>query len=630
MRYKDFSARIIFPPQFEPFQPYLSGPYIKSFLNQIGVSASVFDANIDFYKWFISPSASMGYRPSRPTDGSLLYLKQNVEEAVNILQKAPKSISEYRWAVNVLDEYLRNISPSEVKVGLTHLTVRNPYSSSDIHTYCTNPGNIFSIYFDIASDQLLGHPKVDTYLLSLVVIDQLPAAVIFANEIKKRRPHARVFAGGPLAFRLQQSLNKASQLASCFDAVLHGEAYRVLPRVFGFGDDFTGHVTPDFSDLDLDGYWSCHRVLPYLVAHGCKWGRCEFCSHHMTYSSYRESAIKDVLNDLVFLAEKYHTEYFSFSDEYLTIGQLEDLSSGIIDRGIDIRWSTFARAEAKFCNVEFVSKLYKAGCRMLMFGLESASQRVLDTMSKGTRVKDYRKILEACRESNIAVRCDFLVGFPGETDEDAAFTWQFINENRNVLDTPFSSYAVAAFEMRNGSPVSQRPVEFNIISKGLLRGDLDDQFDFQCKGMSQSSKSRWRERLIRFSKTEMSMEIITPQNKTHQLILKDLWDKKLFRIPVLSITPDTFFHLSVKLARGVELTAYNDNFHIVGHANGGELEIKVLLRRMFEAFGKHPVVLSDAYKMQSLMNEKTFAKLISFLYRNDYLIVQDLTSGEEH
>src|SRR3989442_5799509 len=47
-------ARLIFPPQFEPFQPYLSGPYLKGLLCRHGICASVFDANLDFYEWLVA------------------------------------------------------------------------------------------------------------------------------------------------------------------------------------------------------------------------------------------------------------------------------------------------------------------------------------------------------------------------------------------------------------------------------------------------------------------------------------------------------------------------------------------------------------------------------------------------
>ncbi len=64
---------------------------------------------------------------------------------------------------------------------------------------------------------------------------------------------------------------------------------------------------------------------------------------------------------------------------------LKKLSSEIIDRGLDIRWFTFARMEKGF-DYETCKLLFDAGCRILMFGFESAVQRIVDLMQKGTKV----------------------------------------------------------------------------------------------------------------------------------------------------------------------------------------------------------------------------------------------------
>ena len=258
--------------------------------------------------------------------------------------------------------------------------------------YLKKPDNIFKSYFECTKKDILGAKKVSQYLFSFVVIDQLPAAVAFAQEIKKHRPNAKIYIGGPMASRIHKQLKSVPWIANSFDGIFPGEAINILPKIFGQKQVYKGHVTPDFSESDLDQYLSCRRVLPYLVSHGCKWGKCAFCTHHSPYEGYRTSHIRDVINDLEYLSQRYDAQYFSFSDEYLTATQLDQLADVILERGLNIRWSTFARAEPKFKDHDYTGKLYAAGCRMLMFGFESASQRVLNLMKKGTNVKDYAPI----------------------------------------------------------------------------------------------------------------------------------------------------------------------------------------------------------------------------------------------
>src|SRR5262249_38735656 len=118
------SVHIIFPPQFEPFQAYLSGAYLKSLLGAYGISASTFDANIEFYEWLIACGKKQLPWRTLP-DENLDYLRENIDYAISCCRTAPGSLLQYRWAINVIDQYLHAISPRGVRIGLTYLKVGN-------------------------------------------------------------------------------------------------------------------------------------------------------------------------------------------------------------------------------------------------------------------------------------------------------------------------------------------------------------------------------------------------------------------------------------------------------------------------------------------------------------------------
>lgn len=621
VNHQEGPVRVLFPPQFEPFQAYLSGPYLKAILGHFGIESSFFDANINFYNWLVKELADRPIWPIEKTANNS-YLQEHIELAIKQLHSPPTDLHAYRWAINVIDEYLSTISPIGVRIGLTSLRIGNRYSSSDLLRYLEDPNNIYKYYFSYSSKDILGKDNVSTYLISVVVIDQLPAAISFAHEIKQHRPNARVIVGGTLITGLYSQISSISWIAQSFDAIIPGEACRALPKIFDLSDSYFGHITPDFSDLDLDQYWSCRRVLPYLVAHGCKWGKCSFCSHHQTYEEYRSSTIPEVINDLKRLSEKHSVNHFSFCDEHLTPVQLDELSSGVLQNQLNVKWSTFVRAESEFQDISFCKKLYDAGCRMLMFGLESGSQRILNAMNKGTNVKHFRPILEACKATNIAVRNDFMVGFPGEQKEEAQKTYSFISNNRDVIDTPFSSYAVAAFEVRNGAPLTANSGKFHVHLKERLRGDLDEQFKFSCDGggLCEEERLEWRNKVIQLSKMQLDMELICPPNKTHQLILKDLYDRGLIFLPVCEIKPEKFPHTTANISNGVEIINDTDKLRVANMANGGEIEVDCMLKKVFYGF-MTGITLEEAFQAQQVMDHHLFAQFITFLYRNEYISV---------
>jgi hypothetical protein len=392
-----------------------------------------------------------------------------------------------------------------------------------------------------------------------------------------------------------------------------------LPNFLGLKEVYTGHVTPRFDDCDWESYWSCRRVLPYLVAHGCKWGKCTFCSHHLTYEGYRSSHMSDVISDLEILSAVNKCEYVSFCDEYLTPSQLRELANGIRSRNLRLRWSTFVRPEPAFKDDQFMHELYGAGCRMLMFGLESGSQRIISAMRKGTKVSNFRPILEACKKANIAIRYDFMVGFPGETLDDVSATYEFIRNNRDVIDTPFSSYSVAAFELRSGIPIDENIEGYRIAKFSNLRGDLDDQYDFEDQvGLTESQRAEWRDKLIRFAKTKLDMELICPQNKAHQLILKDLYDRNAFELPVCSLNVEEAEVIHVQFASGVEISNADGPILIENLTNGGILEVDQRLSGAITALHEG-ANLHSAGRAQLLWSMGTFLEFISFLHRNDYI-----------
>lgn len=617
------SVQIIFPPQFEPFQPYLAGPYLKALLATHGIDASSVDANIGFYDWFVARSIS-GKSATAGADDDAAYLRRNAAAAVAALKRRPGSLAEYRWATNVVDELLHTASPAPLRIGLTYLKVANRYSSSDLDAYLADPDNLFASYFEYDSDRILGRRDTSIYLFTLVVIDQLAATIAFAREIRRRRNDVKIIIGGPLVSRLHKRLAAVPWIANTFDAIAPGEAYRVLPVLLGLEGGSAGHISPDFSDCEWDRYWSCERVLPYLVAHGCKWGKCTFCSHHMTYDGYRSSSVPDVVIDIERLVNEHDIRCVSFCDEYLTPSQLRDIASGFLQRGLSVSWSTFARPEPAFRDQDFLDQLYGAGCRMLMFGLESGSQRIIKAMKKGTRVTNFRPILEGCKAANIAIRYDFMVGFPGETEEDVRETYEFISENRDVIDTPFSSYSVAAFELREGIPVQQAAEEYGIRARQLLRGDLDDQYEFENdRGLNEDDRRKWRDIFIRFAKVELSNELICPHNKTHQLVLKHLYDENAFDLPVFRIDAGSFSRLWARLARGVSIDLGSAEFTICNAANGGKIALSPALSGVVGLF-HDKVCLKDAFDAQNTWGKQMFSQFITFLYRNEYLEVGKL------
>ena len=85
--------------------------------------------------------------------------------------------------------------------------------------------------------------------------------------------------------------------------------------------------------------------------------------------------------------------------------------------------------------------------------VQSGSDHVLELMKRGYTTEQYLSIIRGLREArpDICITSDFIVGFPGETEEDFEATMKLIDECR--FDASFSF----VFSPRPGTPAADMP-----------------------------------------------------------------------------------------------------------------------------------------------------------------------------
>jgi len=70
--------------------------------------------------------------------------------------------------------------------------------------------------------------------------------------------------------------------------------------------------------------------------------------------------------------------------------------------------------------------LKETGCMQVFVGTESANQDTLNLMQKGTKAKDYTRLVEISRDIGLPLRFSMIVGFPEETDKSVNETLDLI------------------------------------------------------------------------------------------------------------------------------------------------------------------------------------------------------------
>jgi hypothetical protein len=223
---------------------------------------------------------------------------------------------------------------------------------------------------------------------------------------------------------------------------------------------------PDFSDFPFELYKE--KQLPVMMSRGCV-ATCSFCTEFLTWKSYRVRTALDVVEEMKSHIEKYNINNFIFCDSLINGNheQLQILANGL--KSVDCTWTAFCRVDKKLTK-QMLTDMYEGGCRELLVGFESDSQKVLNLMNKGTKVEQNQRVLDDAYEVGLKIHGLFLIGFPGETESDFDKTMRFIHKNKSKF------YVISignSLTLPPQSVVGMLPKKFNILTDDSGEAILD-------------------------------------------------------------------------------------------------------------------------------------------------------------
>lgn len=185
---------------------------------------------------------------------------------------------------------------------------------------------------------------------------------------------------------------------------------------------------PDFDGFDLDRFLL--PTLPLSTSRGCHFAKCTFCNHYKTYSGYYSNDAHRTVDTMEHLSRRYGTRFFHFVDDMLEVESGTAIADELIRRGLEFNIITYARFEARFQqDATILPRWHKAGIRVIEWGLESASQRVLNMMVKGVAVRHVQNILDISSQAGIVNKLMLFHNYPGEMVDDLKMTVDFLRAN---------------------------------------------------------------------------------------------------------------------------------------------------------------------------------------------------------
>lgn len=179
---------------------------------------------------------------------------------------------------------------------------------------------------------------------------------------------------------------------------------------------------PDRSEHALSQHRvSADRLSPAAVVitgRGCPFNCTFCCSVDKVFRKRSPRNIVDemlVCKDMGYKAVDFYDDIFNVSKK-----QVMELCDEILRQKVNLPW--ICRCRVAPVDEEMVLKMREAGCERIHFGVESASQEILDQVKKKITPGQARNAFKLAKQHGISTLGYFMIGFPGESREQAGAT----------------------------------------------------------------------------------------------------------------------------------------------------------------------------------------------------------------
>jgi magnesium-protoporphyrin IX monomethyl ester (oxidative) cyclase len=155
-----------------------------------------------------------------------------------------------------------------------------------------------------------------------------------------------------------------------------------------------------------------------LSSQGCPFN-CKFCSFKLNPLGQKRDWSSRTPESVVAELREIDARAVAFLDDnfFADIKRVERICDLIVEEGI--KKIFFANARISISkHPRLLEKMYRAGFRLLMIGLESAQDKSLKQLEKGFKTADVHKAFAVLRETGMLTNGYFIVGLMGETEEE--------------------------------------------------------------------------------------------------------------------------------------------------------------------------------------------------------------------
>ena len=180
-------------------------------------------------------------------------------------------------------------------------------------------------------------------------------------------------------------------------------------------------------------------VAMVLTSRGCPF-ECTFCATHLFYKRKRNvRSPENVVKEVEKIVHDYGIAHIFFIDDTFTIGEkrIVKLCQLLQEKKLKIEWICLGRVDT--VTESMLREMKEAGCKEVIYGIESASTTVLTMIKKDITIEQMEMAVTTTKNLKIRVSLFFMFGNPGDTLQSIRETSRLARR----LNPNFASFNIA-------------------------------------------------------------------------------------------------------------------------------------------------------------------------------------------
>ena len=280
--------------------------------------------------------------------------------------------------------------------------------------------------------------------------------------IKKNNPNSKVLLGGAISYGIPEFVLQKTgvdvviegEAEACIlplvEAILSNKEFWNIPGVYSMIDsevkkpkqlqniveDLSVLPFPAWHLIDVEEYiskllhaWHSENMRSFsiMASRGCPYN-CNFCCK--TLGSKIRTRGNDLIDEIELAIDQYRVDDIWFVDEEFAISEKRVMEMCQIMRSISKPLTFVCSMRVDCVSSEILRTMKEAGCRRILYGVESGSPEILKAMNKKITIAQASKAIIETRKYGIEAYVNFMFAYPEETEETINQTVAFLKKHR--------------------------------------------------------------------------------------------------------------------------------------------------------------------------------------------------------